>query len=103
MKSHAELITDLASDQQAVTRRAKYTREKLSKREAMLSQLDVKFQLLAEKVRCDGNPQKLLHAKLEELESAKRDLQSKECALKERSHDNSSLEVDLVVVQDVIG
>lgn len=65
--------------------------------------MDLKVYLLAEDSRCAGNLEYRLDTKLTELESVKKDLDSKESVLKEKRRDSGRLEAEQEAVQAAIG
>lgn len=59
--------------------------------------------MLAEEAGHTGDLQKRLDAKVGELESAKRALESKKCTLKEKSCENGCLEIETEATPATIG
>lgn len=99
-KCYVEPIQDLVGDQQAMLLGADATTKKLAEREGMLSELNLKVQFLSDGTEGAGDLQKHPKAKIGELESVKRELESNESALKERSGGNGRLEIELSATRD---
>lgn len=97
-----EPVRGLASDLQDVRLEAEVTMKKPTEGEAEVSKLDLKIPLLDEEARHAGDRQKLLDAKIEERLSIKKNLESKESTLKEKSYVNSHVEVKQGAFQAVI-
>lgn len=68
-----------------------------------MRELDLKVQLLAVEAEHAGNLQKRLQAKIADLESAKKDLESKESAINKKSCNNGHLERELGSAPATIG
>lgn len=89
------LTRNFAGDLQVARRGTEDTTANLTEREAKLSELDFKFQLLAEETGCAGGLQKRWHAKKKKLELVKKDSEAKELVVKERSHDKAIVKSEL--------
>lgn len=85
---------DFASNMQAVRQAAGLTTEKFAEGQEKLGELGLKTQLLAEEARNAGDLWRRLDAKGKDLRSAKRELESKESALTEKSRDNGRPELE---------
>lgn len=101
---HAEHVTKigcvgikrpLGSDLQAVRTRAVTTASNLAERQAKLSEVNLKVQILGEKAGRSGDPEKSLDAMTKELQSALTDLRAKKAVLKEEGSDKGALEMEL--------
>lgn len=102
-KDYVVLIGDLASDLQAVRKRAEGTTADLAEREGKLSELAVKVKLLTEEDERAFELQKRPGDKIKEVELVKRNLEAKKSVLKERSRDKGAMDMGLKSAWSAVG